>query len=392
VTWNVTLVWASVAASVIAALGCAYLTAAAILVRRFAETDRPIGPTSPPSITILKPLNGDEPGLFENLASFCCQDYRGPIQIIFGVQDRNDHAIAVVEQLRRLQAAPAIDLVIETRVHGLNRKVSNLINMAQRIRHEIVVVADSDMRVDPDYLTRIVAALDRPGVGAVSCLYYGIPAAGIWSSLFALGINGYFLPGVLVGLALGLTQPCLGSTIALRRSRLTAIGGFAAVSSSMADDYALGQALRAHGYAVSMLPFAVSHMCTSASAGELWDQEVRWGRTIRSIDPWGYAGSVLGYPVAWALMAGLTSTTAGSLELAMTTAALSIACRIALLRQVERAFGLEPQAYWLVPLRDLFSFVVSVSSFFGKDVNWRGRSYRLEFGRGWVAHRRAHSP
>jgi ceramide glucosyltransferase len=387
-----TLVWVSLAANSIAALGCAYLIAAAILVRRFANTDILAGSTSTPSITILKPLNGDEPGLFENLASFCHQNYRSPIQIIFGVQDRNDRAIAVVEQLRRLKAAPDIDLVIETRMHGLNRKVSNLINMAKRIRHEVVVVADSDMRVDPDYLARIVAALDRPGVGAVSCLYYGIPAAGIWSSLFALGINGYFVPGVFVGLALGLTQPCFGSTIALRRSTLTAIGGFAAVVDSIADDYALGQALRARGYTVSMLRLAVAHMCTSGSAGELWDQEVRWGRTIRSIDPWGYAASVAGYPLPWALFAAWANITAGSLGLTVTIAVLSIGCRIALLRQVERAFRLEPQAYWLVPVRDLFSFVVSILSFFGKDVNWRGRSYRMEFGRGWVAHRRAHSP
>ncbi|HEY7298632.1 MAG TPA: bacteriohopanetetrol glucosamine biosynthesis glycosyltransferase HpnI [Xanthobacteraceae bacterium] len=389
---NVTLVWASFLASVIAALGFVYLIAATILVRRFATTEAFLAPGSTPSITILKPLNGDEPGLLENLTSFCRQNYRGSIQIIFGVQDSNDRAIAVVEQLRKLKPAPAIDLVIETRAHGLNRKVSNLINMAQRIHHEIIVVADSDMRVDPDYLTRIVAALDRPGVGAVSCPYYGIPAAGVWSALFALGINGYFLPGALVGLALGLTQPCFGSTIALRRNTLAAIGGFAAVVDSIADDYAVGQALRAHGYTVSMLRFAVAHMCTTASAAELWGHEIRWGRTIRSIDPWGYAGSVMGYPLAWALIASLTSITAGSLRLAMTMAALSIAGRIVLLRQVERAFRLKAQAYWLVPLRDLFSFVVSVLSFFGNDVNWRGRSYRVEFGRGWVAQRRAHSP
>ena len=391
-TWNMTLFCPSLVASIVAVLGCCYLVLAAILVRRFARADTRSRPTSTPSITILKPLNGDEPGLFENLASFCQQNYRGRIQIIFGVQDHKDRAIAVVEQLRKLEAAPEIELVIETRVHGLNRKVSNLINMAQRIRHEVVILADSDMRVDCDYVASIVAALERPGVGAVSCLYYGIPATGIWSTLFALGINGSFLPGVLVGVALGFTEPCFGSTIALRRNALAAIGGFAAVVDSIADDYALGQALRAHGYAVSILRFAVAHMCTSGCAPELWAQEVRWGRTIRSIDPCGYAGSLLGYPLPWALIAALTSNTAGRFGLAAAIAVLSIAGRIALLRQVEGAFRLPPQTYWLVPLRDLFSFVVSLSSFFGRDVTWRGRSYRMEFGSGWLAQRRAHSP
>jgi ceramide glucosyltransferase len=343
-----------------------------------------------PSVTILKPLAGAEPGLFDNLASFCRQNYQGPVQIIFGVARANDSAIAVVEQLRGLRAAPDLDLVIESKQRGVNRKVSNLINMAQHIRHEVVVLADSDIRVDPDYLSRVVTALEEPGVDAVTCLYYGVPATGLWSSLLAVAINGYFLPSVVVGLALRWVQPCFGSTIALRRNALAAVGGFGAVVDSIADDYALGRALRARGYAVAIPRFAVTHTCTPKSAGELWRQELRWGRTIRSIDPWGYAGSALGYPLSWAVIAMSTSGAAGLLGAAVALAAVSIACRIALLRQVERAFRVPRQPYWLVPLRDLFSTAVFVSSFLGTDVSWRGRRYRMAFGRGWAAHRRAH--
>ena len=216
---------------------------------------------SAPAVTILKPLHGDEPGLLDNLDSFCRQDYPGPIQVVFGVQDPDDGAIAVVGHLRKAQTTRDLDLVIETKVHGLNRKVSNLVNMAPCIRHDVVVLADSDMRVDPDYLSRVVAALEAPGVGAVTCLYYGVPVAGPWSSLAALAINAHFLPGVVVGLSVGLARPCFGSTLALRRQTLGEIGGFIAFVDCLADDYAMGEALRARGHARSRYRPSPSPIC-----------------------------------------------------------------------------------------------------------------------------------
>ncbi|MBX9659111.1 MAG: glycosyltransferase, partial [Nitrospiraceae bacterium] len=181
------------------------------------------------SVTILKPLYGDEPELFENLVSFCRQDYAGSVQIIFGVQRPDDSAIAIVRQLTSVMPDRDIVLVIDERQHGANRKVSNLINMAARARHEIIVLADSDMRVGPDYLDIVVSTLDRPGVGLVTCLYRGQAVAGFWSQVAVQAIDTHFLPNVLVGLSLGLAHPCFGSTIALRRQTLDAIGGFAAV-------------------------------------------------------------------------------------------------------------------------------------------------------------------
>ena len=220
------LFWSSVTASLIAVAGCGFLIAATILVARAALSPARPRTLAAPSVTVLKPLHGDEPGLLDNLGSFCSQDYPGPIQVVFGVQDPGDGAVAVVEHLQKTQAGRDLDLVIEAKVHGLNRKVSNLVNMAPRIRHDVVVLADSDMRVEPDYLSRVTAALDEPGVGAVTCLYYGVPVAGMWSSLSALAINAHFLPGVVFGLALGLARPCFGSTLALRRETLGEIGGF----------------------------------------------------------------------------------------------------------------------------------------------------------------------
>jgi ceramide glucosyltransferase len=387
------LFWSSITASVIAVVGCGYLLAAIVLVGR-ATRDRAGGAAiaSKPDVTILKPLHGGEPGLFENLASFCDQDYSGRIQLIFGVQNPHDDAVAVVERLRKARTASDLDLVVDTKVHGLNRKVSNLLNMAPAIRHEVVIVSDSDMRVDPGYLQRVVAALERPGVGAVTCLYYGMPLAGVWARLSALAINSHFLPGVLLGLAFGRARPCFGSTIALRRRRLEEIGGFMAFVDCLADDYAVGAAVRARGHTISIPPFAIAHMCTQTSLREFWQHELRWARTIRSIDPVGYAGSIVAHPLPWALLAILAAGASPILLPAIGIAVASILCRMALLQQVGQAYALPPQAYWLVPAGDLLSFALFAASFLGRDVSWKGRRYRMVAGGNWVADRGSHTP
>lgn len=378
------LFWSSVAVTLVAAIGCGYLIVAAILVGRFARGAAPARPADAPGVTVLKPLHGAEPGLLDNLASFCVQDYPGPVQIVFGVQDPNDAAVAVVEHLRSMPSARDVDLVVDEKVHGSNRKVCNLLNMAPRIRHDLVVVADSDMRVDPGYLSRIVAALERPGVDAVTCLYVGIAATGIWSRFSVLAINAHFLPSVVLGLALGRARPCFGSTVALQRATLDAIGGFAPFADRLDDDYAIGEALRARGCRIVIPPFALAHMCTPMSAGELWRQELRWGRTIRSIDPAGYAGSTVAHPLPLALIATLLGAGSAAFLPAIGVALAAIPCRVALLRQVEQAYGLPPQPYWLVPARDLLSFALFVASFLGRDVHWKGRRYRTVAGSGRV--------
>jgi ceramide glucosyltransferase len=380
------LFWSSVAASAVAVVGCAYLIAAAVLVRRFARDRASPTPAGAPAVTILKPLHGDEPGLFDNLRSFCTQDYRGDIQIVFGVQDPGDGAIAVVERLRKLQLGGDVDLVIDTSAHGVNRKVSNLVNMAPRIRHEIIVLADSDMRVEPDYLSRVIAALERPGIGAVTCLYYGVAITGRWASLGALLINAHFLPSVVVGLAFGRARPCFGSTIALRREALGEIGGFKPFADCLADDYEIGAALRRRGYTIAIPPFAIAHICTETSLRDLWRHQLRWARTVRSIDPSGYAGSLVSHALPWALIAALLGAGSAAALPAVLIGMAAIACRMALLRQVEHAYALPPQTYGLLPACDLLSFAVFVISFLNWEVSWRGRRLRMVAG-AWTADR-----
>jgi ceramide glucosyltransferase len=351
---------------------CLYILAGAVLVGRYAAR-RPHRATAFPPVSILKPLHGAEPGLFENLASFCAQDYPGRVQLVFGVADPGDPAAAVVEQLRHAFPGAMLDLVVDSRRHGSNPKISNLINMATALRHEIVVLSDSDMRVPVDYLSRVVGELQRPGTGGVTCLYHGVPAAGLWSRLAALGIDTHFLPGVVTGLSLGLARPCFGSTIALGRATFDAIGGADAFADQLADDHAMGEAVRARGLSVSVPAFTVAHLCSEGSLHSLWAHELRWARTIRSIDPAGYAGSGVTHAlplalIAWALGGGLP---------ALGLAGLAVAARIVLCLRLERAFGLPRHPYALVPLRDLLSFGVFVASYLGHDVNWRGHLFQL---------------
>jgi ceramide glucosyltransferase len=353
------------------AFGCLFMLFAAALM--WSSTRPQPAPEPAPDLTILKPLHGDEAGLYENLASFCEQDYSGAIQIVFGVENPNDPAIAVVERLRAAYPGKALELVVEPRAVGSNPKVANLINISGRIAHDVIVLADSDIRVRRDYLARLVGALERQGGGAVSCPYCGISTGSLWSQLAQLTIDSHFLPGVVVGTRLKLSRPCLGSTIALRRSSLAAIGGFEPLADCLADDYVLGELLRERGEPVSVLSFAVGHVCAESSLVELWRHELRWALTIRTVDPLGYLGWTVSHAFPLALIAWLL----GGGGPAMGLAVAALVCRAVLIFATERGYGLPPHPYWLIPVRDLLSFAVFVAGFVARDVSWRGHHYEL---------------
>jgi ceramide glucosyltransferase len=355
-----------------AVLGCGYALVATVLAVRFRHLLGRPAPTDEP-VTLLKPLCGDEPDLARRLSSFCRQDYGAPIQIVFGVQDRADRAIAAVDAVKR--DCPDVDIALETssRMHGSNRKVSNLVNMAARIRHEVLILSDSDIEVGPSYIADVVGTLQKPGIGAVTCLYHGVPGApGLWPRIAALSINAQFLPNAVVAMSLGLAKPCLGATIALRAETLNRIGGFAALADTLADDYALGEAVRAGGEDVAVAPDTVGHACFPDGLRDLFLHHVRAARTIRSIDPIGYVGSVVTNPLPFALAGLLAGATGG-----VTAVVAAVFCRMLLCFVVERSFALPRQAYWLIPLRDLFEFAVYLASFFVGKVSWKGHRYRV---------------
>ncbi len=363
---------ASVVCYVAAALGCAYALFAAWAARRFVRLPTPAATDFPP-VTLLKPLHGLEPNLYANLAGFCAQRYPSPVQIVFGVDDAADPAVGVVHKLVADFPGRDLTLVINTRRHGENRKVSNLINMVREARQDVLIVSDSDIVVGSDYLKHVVAALAQPGVGVVTCLYRGAAAAGTWSRLSAAAIDYQFLPNVLVGLKLGLAAPCFGSTIALRRETLAAIGGFEAVADQLADDYALGALVRRNGQSVAIPNSIVAHVCSERSARDLIRHELRWARTIRAIDPAGFAGLIITYALPLALIAVVL----GGINPAGLIVIAALACRLLLQSAIDRAFHLRGAVFWLGPLRDLLSFAIFVMSFFGRGVEWRGHRYGL---------------
>jgi len=354
-----------------ATIGCVYTLIAAALSLRLGQRRGALADPQP-SVTVLKPLCGREPNLFARLMAFGRQRYDAPVQLVFGSQDRADPAIGVVHGLQTARPDLAIELAVEPRGYGTNRKVSNLINMAPLARHDVVVLSDSDIEVGPTYLNDVVAELQRPGVGAVTCLYHGVAGAGLWSRLSAMSINNYFLPNVVVARSLGLAQPCFGATIALRRETLDEIGSFDAFADCLADDFAMGEAVRAAGYTVAIPSFSVGHVCFEQSARELLRHQMRQSRTIRSIDPVGYAGAMITHPFALALLGALLGSPLGLL-----VAAFAVVCRTALTIAVERAFDLPRHQYWLLPVRDLIAFATFVSGFFGTTVSWRGSRYRV---------------
>ncbi|MDB5427784.1 MAG: hopanoid biosynthesis associated glycosyl transferase protein HpnI [Phenylobacterium sp.] len=360
---------------VLALAGSAYQLLAARQVRALLVQPRARRKTAAPAVTILKPLHGAEPGLDVALQSFLAQDYPGTVQVVFGVQDPADPAQLVVGSLRRAHPRRDVALVVDATPHGANRKISNVINMMRRAKHDIILLADSDIVVRPDYLREVVAALETPGVGVVTCPYRGQAVRGIWSRLAAMGLTYQFLPSVAVGVGLGLAQPCMGSTIALRREVLTRIGGFEAFADLLADDYAIGAAVRGTGLRSLVAPVLVAHNCTEHGLAELARHELRWARTIRGVDPAGFFGSGVTYAVPLALL-GLFLTGASLVSLAVL--AFALICRLWLMREVDRIAGVDGRGRWLTPLRDVLSFTIFLGSFFVRAVDWRGTQFRVD--------------
>jgi ceramide glucosyltransferase len=363
----------AVACFVLAAGGCAHALAAALRVRRWRPQQQPALDDAP-GVTILKPLHGAEVGLYDNLASFCEQQYPGDAQVIFGVQDARDPAVKVVEALIAAQPHRNLELCVTSRTRGPNPKIANLMGMEPRIRHDIVVIADSDIAVPHDYLARTVAALGRPGVGLVTYLYRGDARGGVIARLAAMGIDHHFLPNVLVGLAMGLARPCFGATIAMKRQTLGAIGGFDAFLAHLADDNAIGEAVRNAGLSVSIPPLVVSHTCAERSIGELLHHELRWARTLRAASPWGFAGLGMTHPLPFAILGALLS---GNALYGAVTIAAAVACRLVLQVQVDHTLGARSSFGWLGPVRDLLAFGVHFASFFVGVVSWRGHRYKV---------------
>jgi ceramide glucosyltransferase len=363
-----TLVAGGLAAGSVA--GMIYQWSAARQLRRFLAEPRII-PSTRPSVSVLKPLCGDEPHLVENLQSFCRQNYPSP-QIVYGVADADDPALVAVEQACGPLTAPQNAVVVDPTRHGCNLKIGNLLNMLPHATGEILIIADSDVRVSPDYLDDVVTPFADPTAGLVTCLYVGQPTEGLWSRIGAMGINHGFLPSALVARALGRDDGCFGATMALKRETLDSIGGLAPFRNVLADDWALGAAVRRRGQRIILATRPVEIIVHEPDFGSLLAHEIRWGRTIAAVDRTSYMASVITQPVALAALAALLGAAAWPFWVALIAASI---VRLWAIRAEERALALPRADVSELALRELVSFVVFLIACCGRSVIWRGRRF-----------------
>jgi ceramide glucosyltransferase len=315
-----------------------------------------------PTISVLKPLYGFEARLEANLVSLA-RSAGDSVEILAGVRDSADPAAEVVRRVQAQFPRVAISLVIDPRVYGHNLKVSNLINLLQRATGEVLVIADSDILVADDYLDRVVAPLADDGVGLVTCLYRGRAAGGLTTRLGSLFVDTWFVPSVGVASRLGERSFGFGSTLALRRSTLDAIGGFHAVKDQLADDYWLAELIHRAGFKTVISDVVVETDVTERRFAALWQREVRWMRTIRSLNPIGFSMTFVTHTCAMLALGVMLDFS----DINLGIAAVGLLARIALQRRASE------KALWLMPLRDGLLFLEWAAALFGSNVIWRGQ-------------------
>ncbi|HEX4266895.1 MAG TPA: bacteriohopanetetrol glucosamine biosynthesis glycosyltransferase HpnI, partial [Steroidobacteraceae bacterium] len=360
------------------AAGYALLAVIAVLVWQMRRMPKESRPRLPP-LTILKPLCGAEASLYENLRSFCEQDYP-EFQIVFGVLDPADAALSVVERLVAEFPSLPIDVVINSQLHGGNRKTSNLINLLAQARHDVLVMADSDARVGPDYLKTVSAPLLDREVGLVTCIFRGIASPRLWSRLGAMYINDWYTPLVLLARLFGHQGYVSGQTICLRRETLQAMGGLQVIADHLADDYQLGERVRGLGLRIVLSHYMPTAEHDEASFDSLNRHELRWMSTIRVLRPRSFRLIFFSFSLPLSAL-GIVLNAADPLfsTVAWALFEFTVVARLTLhgvyrLRDDRSLFS----DLWLVPVRDLLICWVWWHSFFTSRVTWRGREFDVD--------------
>jgi ceramide glucosyltransferase len=365
------LFWWAACLLTVAATAYLLLALAAVLSCR-----RRQGPgwATPPSVTLLKPLCGLEDGLEEALESFLTQQVASPVRWVFGVADAADPALALARRVAARHPDRAVEFVVDAAVHGPNPKVSNLINMARNGLGEVVVMSDSDIVITPGTLQRTIDALAAPGVGAITALYRARPGrAGDRIRTFgAWFLDYWFLPMAVLHARLAPLAVTYGPLTAVRGDVLARIGGLPALADHLSDDAELGRLVHTAGWTVAFAPDVVETLVNDTDPIDLFDHELRWSRTVRGLDPLGFAFSVVSHlgplplflllrPSLWTLLAVIAP----------------VALRWLLVRAVEVRFGRAqglarpgPAAIWL---RDVYCFAVWAAAYMVRRVGWRGQ-------------------
>ena len=360
---------------------CAAALASFLRDRRKQLAQPRLSDTHFPPVSILKPLKGVDPEMWESFCSHCEQQYPH-YQLIFGVSDADDPAIALVRQLQARYPNLPMELMVCERALGTNIKVSNLVQMLSASRHEVLVVNDSDIRVPPDYLRRVIASLADPSIGLVTCLYRAVAGPTLGSHLEALSLSTDFAPGVLSarflekGLHFG-----LGSTLAFRRTDLQSIGGFEALLDYLADDYELGRRIASSGKKIELSPAVVQTFLPAYTLRQFFRHQLRWSRTIRGARRSGYLGLLFTFGLPWALA---TLLAAGGAAWAWSLLVLTLVARLGVALVTAVVVLDDRQALrniLLLPLRDLIAPFLWFAGLLGNRIHWRGDNFDLKDGR-----------
>jgi len=337
-------------------------------------------PDPAPPVSILKPIRGLDPGAYENFASFCRQDYP-EFEILFAVNDGDDPAVPTIQKLIADFPERAIRLIVVTERLGANTKVSNLCRLVREARHDLLVITDSDVRVQPGYLRSVAEMFRDPSVGGVTALYRGQDNLQFVAALDCVGSSAAFCGAALVARELEGLKFMMGSTMATTKARLAEIGGFEAIVDLHSDDYELGRRIAARGYRIELLREPVWMAFPSETLGNYLRHELRWAIGIRNIRPGGHFGMLFTHGLPWAIAAACVAPSA-FVGAAYLGAYLML--RFAMGWTVG-VWGLRDpvlrRRVWLLPVRDLLSFFVWLASFGMNRIEWRGSAFTLEKGR-----------
>ena len=333
-----------------------------------------------PPVTLLKPVCGMEPGLEAHLTSFFEQQYPS-YEIIFGARRSDDSALDVVRRVSALYPSVPVKIVISGEPWRPNAKVCSLVKMYERASHDYLIISDSDVKVEPNYIAEVVQPMLDPRNGLVTCLYRGVPTGGLWSKLEALGMSVEMTSGAIVANLLEGMRFALGPTMAIRRDALDAIGGFEPLADYCSDDYVLGRNVAESGRRVVMSHHVIDHVVINRKFACSMHHQIRWMKSTRCSRRAGHAGTALTFAVPfgivgligaaglhqWAVGAGLFAAA----YLNRVVLSLVAGCGVVSDRRALRSA-------WLYPLRDFMGFVFWCASYTGRTIVWRGDRYRLE--------------
>lgn len=373
--------------TVLTFIGLAYYILAMWSARAFHRHSlRPL-PDYQPGVSILKPVKGSDPGMYEAFVSHCRQQYEGPYEILFGVSSMDDPAAEAVERLQRDFPDRAIRLIVCPELLGPNGKVSNLVQMLPHAAYDYILINDSDIQVSNFYLRRIMGCFQKPRqrggrVGMVTALYRGIAHGTLGSRMEALGIATDFIPGVLTarrmegGLHFG-----LGATLALSREALTAIGGLQPLVDYLADDYELGARVTAQGFEIALSWEVVETSIPPYTWPQFLSHQIRWSRSTRNSRKRGYAGLVFAYGLPWAILnyvawGGSMPSMALLIVAVLARAAMALTIGVGILGDRQVLIDL-----WVVIPRDLIAMGLWAWSYAGNTVCWRGERFVLNKGK-----------